>query len=334
MKPIDKRMRADLILLFFFVLTQSLYSSPKFGIVSVPVLDVRAASGTVTISYDYSPLQETQLLYGEPVQIVAESGEWYRIEAPEQQEFSHNNRWQGYPGWVQKSSVHALMKLSPANFVVHRKMTKLFSKPDPTSSYLPLSLGTKVVGRKTMKGGFRQIEGIGRKIYWVPEEDIRSLVSDAGEEDRRRIILQSVRELLGDLYFWGGMSAHIPELENQVTAVDCSGLAHLAYQVAGLSIPRDSYEQYLKARKIKREELRAGDLIFSASKEKPEKVSHVALYVNESSLIEAPKTGETVREIEFEKKYGVPFKDVETGHVIGDRILYFGTYFGSQPNAE
>ena len=133
--------------------------------------------------------------------------------------------------------------------------------------------------------------------------------------------------IAGDLYFWGGRSAKISELSAQVTAVDCSGLVQLAYRVAGMDVPRDSLEQYMKATPVTRDGLKKGDLIFSADKEKPGKVSHVAMFVEDDTLIEAPKTGQTVHKTTFKVKFGTELKDIESGSVVGTRIIYFGTYF-------
>lgn len=304
-----------------------LFAAQKFGIVAIPVADLRTVSGTFATSYDYDQNQETQLLYGEIVDILGESGEWFKVEAIEQPEFSHNNRWQGYPGWVKRDTIVPAKKVLPANFVVRKKYARLFAAPNLQSSYIPLSLGTRINNLAVMNKDFWKIRTVAGKIGWMLREDVRLNTPSLPEEFARKIVIESASEFLGDDYFWGGRSAHIPELKKQITAVDCSGLVNLAYRVAGLDVPRDSYEQFLKAKKIKREELKMGDLIFSASKEHPEKISHVAIFIDEKTLIEAPKTGEVVRKIEFEKKFGVPLDQIQSGQIIGDRVIYFGTYF-------
>lgn len=208
-------------------------------------------------------------------------------------------------------------------------MARLFTKPNTHCPYLPLSMGTKVLCKNVQKNGFWKIKKIDGKTGWILEDEIRLLTPPLPEKFSRKLVVNSAFQLLGDPYFWGGRSAQIPELKNQVTAVDCSGLTHLAYRVAGIEIPRDAYEQYLKARKIKKNELKMGDLIFSASKETPGKVSHVAIFLDPSSILEAPQTGQRVRRIEFEKKYGVPFETFKEDEPLGDRWIYFGTYFES-----
>jgi len=321
-------MRRTLILLFFCLQSPLLHSSSaKWGIVSVPVTDLRTTSSSIPATQEYDPQQESQLLYGEVVKILSSHGDWLKIESLEQREFSHHDHWEGYPGWIVKSAVVPGRKIPKVNFVVKKKVGKLYSAPDPDSAYTPLSLGTKLVGYKKVKRGFRKIKTVEGKRAWIKTSDIRPLKSNLTETQARKTIIEAASEFLGDSYFWGGRSAHIPELKRQVTAVDCSGLSNLAYRATGINIPRDSHEQYLKSRKISREELNTGDLIFSGPKNKPGKISHVAIFIDEKHLIEAPKTGETVRKIEFEKKYGLPIEMVRNEQVVGGRIIYFGTYF-------
>lgn len=289
----------------------------------VSVADVRASSGSIPISLAFDPLQETQLLYGEAVKILAEDGGWYKIEAFEQMEFTHENRWQGYPGWVRKDAVKVVRRILPPNLVVRVKTAWLYNKPRPEDKYkmIPLSMATKVLSTGDEKNGFWEIMTPAGKKAWVPKEHVR-LVVKLPEEFARRLILEAGGQLLGDPYFWGGRSAHMEVLDRlpgslkQVSAVDCSGLTNLAYRVADMEIPRDSHEQFMMAKPVKKEDLKPGDLIFSASKENPDKVTHVAIFVDSMTVLEAPQSGEAVRKIEFSKKYGP------------EAVLRFGTYFG------
>lgn len=322
-------MRFVFILLFFCLHSKVSYPAFKqeWAVVAVPVADVRSTSASLPNAYAYDPQEETQLLYGEIVKIISEQGDWLQIEAVEQPEFSHNNRWQGYPGWIKRDTIVPAKKILPANFVVRKKRARLFSAPNLKSSYLPLSLGTRINNLTVMNKNFWKIRTVAGKIGWMLRDEARLIAPALPEEFARKIVIESASEFLGDDYFWGGRSAHIPELKDQITAVDCSGLVNLAYRVAGMDVPRDSYEQFLKAKKIKREDLKMGDLIFSASKDHPEKISHVAIFIDEKTLIEAPQTGAVVRKIEFEKKFGAPLEQIQSGQIIGDRILYFGTFF-------
>lgn len=300
-------MKFSFTLLFFLFLRSAVYSAPRLGLLNIPVADLRSSSGALPHGLDYDPLEESQILYNEPVEILEESGGWLRVEAPEQKEFTHKNAWQGYPGWILKSAVARADKILPPNLVIKTKTGTLRDKPSPENLGLKLSMGTKLLSEKGKeKNGFWKIRTPESKAAWIKKDEVRLLITPP-EEFARRIIVESGEQLLGDPYFWGGRSAN---------AVDCSGLVNLAYRVAAIEIPRDSHEQYMAAKKIPKEELKPGDLIFSASKEKPEKVTHVAIFVDSTTILEAPKTGKTVRKIEFDKKYGP------------DSVIYFGTFFG------
>ncbi len=67
------------IFLFALLLSQDLSASNPWAIVNGPVADVRSVSGTFASSTAYDPNQETQLLYGEVVKIVARA--WHERRA-------------------------------------------------------------------------------------------------------------------------------------------------------------------------------------------------------------------------------------------------------------
>ena len=80
----------------------------------------------------------------------------------------------------------------------------------------------------------------------------------------------------------------------------------------------------MRAKKIKRADLKPADLIFSAKLDNPQKIVHVMLYAGGENVIEAPNTGLDVRQISFKEKTGVPLSSVESGQALKDRVVYFG----------
>jgi gamma-D-glutamyl-L-lysine dipeptidyl-peptidase len=64
--------------------------------------------------------------------------------------------------------------------------------------------------------------------------------------------LSLARTFIGTPYEWGGLSA---------AGIDCSGLVHLAYRLAGRAVPRDSWQQEGAAAAVPEGEERAGDLV-------------------------------------------------------------------------
>jgi peptidoglycan DL-endopeptidase CwlO len=71
---------------------------------------------------------------------------------------------------------------------------------------------------------------------------------------------------------------------------DCSGLVQAAYKSVGVSLPRLADDQLEVGRKISRSELRPGDLIGYYSP-----TSHIAIYIGNGKIIDAPRPGKTVR---------------------------------------
>ena len=72
---------------------------------------------------------------------------------------------------------------------------------------------------------------------------------------------------------------------------DCSGLVMSAWAAAGISIPRDTYEQWAALPHVSSSDLQPGDLLFYNG------IGHVAMYVGNGMIIDAPTQGEPVREI-------------------------------------
>lgn len=72
---------------------------------------------------------------------------------------------------------------------------------------------------------------------------------------------------------------------------DCSGLVQAAWAAAGVSIPRTTYDQWAALPHIPLSDLQPGDLIYYNGE------SHVAMYVGNGNIVDAPHTGATVEMI-------------------------------------
>jgi peptidoglycan DL-endopeptidase CwlO len=72
---------------------------------------------------------------------------------------------------------------------------------------------------------------------------------------------------------------------------DCSGLVQAAWASAGVSIPRDTYEQWAALPHIPMSQLQPGDLIYFSGE------SHVGMYVGGGYLIDAPLPGQNVEKV-------------------------------------
>ncbi|MDQ8702133.1 NlpC/P60 family protein [Streptomyces sp. LHD-70] len=86
---------------------------------------------------------------------------------------------------------------------------------------------------------------------------------------------------IGKPYVWG---AEGPK------SFDCSGLTSRAWQRAGRDIPRTSQEQWEQLERVPLHRLRPGDLVVYF----PE-ATHVALYLGEGKVVQAPRPGSRVK---------------------------------------
>lgn len=115
----------------------------------------------------------------------------------------------------------------------------------------------------------------------------------AGSSSMRDKIIANAMMQLGTPYSWGGGGASgasrgFAQGANTV-GFDCSSLMMYAFGKAGYSLPRVSWDQLKQGERTSIADLRPGDLVgFHGG-------SHIALYIGDGKIIEAPHTGASVR---------------------------------------
>ena len=299
--------------------------------VAAPVLDLRTIPEPAEPTLEHDPNEETQLLYGEQVLVHEQQGEWVRVEAIEQPEWTHNQQWEGYPGWVTRDGLVADDPQWQPNLVVTDAVALVHTRPhEDQTAFLKLSLGTRLMAVAN-DDGWLQIHLLNGQDGWI-NEDQAEYLSDLEQlslAERREQIIASAQRLVGTPYYWGGRSARIHGYRRPPnTAVDCSGLVNLCYRAAGVDIPRDAHEQLLRARAIPLADAQRGDLIFLADPEDREQITHVMLYLGDGRVIEGPGTGERVRQTDLGQKFGQDWEALASaGQTPTGRRITAGTYF-------
>ena len=86
---------------------------------------------------------------------------------------------------------------------------------------------------------------------------------------------------VGKPYQWGASGPN---------SYDCSGLTLWAWAQAGVSLPHSSGMQYGATQRVSSSDWQPGDLLFFGSP-----IHHVAMYIGNGQLVEAPYTGASVR---------------------------------------
>lgn len=93
------------------------------------------------------------------------------------------------------------------------------------------------------------------------------------------------KQLIGAPYVWGG----------EGPGYDCSGLVTVAFRSVGIYLTHQSQSQYYETSRVSIDALQAGDLVFWSSNGSGSGIYHVAIYLGNNQIIEAPTFGVPVR---------------------------------------
>ena len=127
-------------------------------------------------------------------------------------------------------------------------------------------------------------------------------VDDVAQDARVAAVIAKAAEQVaqGRMYAWGGGTLNGPGKgappDTGVIGFDCSSLVRYAYYQGtnhAITLPRVSQQQYdaTKSNPVSVDDLRPGDLLFWGA---PGRIHHVALYVGNGEMIEAPQSGQRI----------------------------------------
>ncbi|MGH3498736.1 MAG: NlpC/P60 family protein [Nocardioidaceae bacterium] len=222
----------------------------------------------------------TQALLGEPLEVVGEREHWLEVVLPWQPSSSSIH---GYRGWVRSTHVGPAAADSETRVVVVAPSAVLHTDfgPMPVSygTILPLLRADDEVLHVATPAGTAQVRRDDATVRHQPADPL-----DTGW------MLHSARQFLGLRYMWGGTSGW---------GFDCSGLVHLVHRAAGVTLPRDAFDQAAAVPEVPLDDADPGDLYFFA--QPGGRVFHVGFATSgpphdPRRMLHAPETGDLLEE--------------------------------------
>ena len=108
-------------------------------------------------------------------------------------------------------------------------------------------------------------------------------------------LLPIAKNKLGRRYVWGAVGPKV---------FDCSGFTSYVYKKVGYRIPRTSRQQSKYGKRIKRSNLKPGDLIFfDTSRRRKNIINHVGMYIGNNKFIHASSAKKRVIITSLKKKF-------------------------------
>lgn len=249
---------------------------------------VELSSVYMRIAPDYESALETQELMGTVVEITAEQGYWREIISP-----------QPYKAWCTEKG---LTEMDEEQIKAYNEAPKciytglyghIMEKPSIKSRSICDLVGGNILRYAGRKGRWTKVMLPSGKTGWVPTAELKAHKGfrsiRMGEGDSSSIspketenIIAEAEKLVGVPYLWGGMTAK---------GVDCSGLVRISCLMNGILLPRNASQQIRCGDEVDMsslDNLERGDLLFfgtPASEDKPQRITHVGIYLGEGRFI-------------------------------------------------
>lgn len=218
----------------------------------------------------------SQLLLGEPLEVLEVKPGWARVKGAD-----------AYEGWVAaeafraRSAGEAPYAASGRVVRVEALLANVYREPDVTLHapvlIAPYGARLEMLGERK-DGRWLEVKlptGVRAWIQWGDvTEDLKPLGLEAS--------LDLAKRFLGVTYTWGGGSA---------LGLDCSGFTQLVVRSRGILMPRDADQQceWVGVTTVDKEHLRIGDLLFFGSS--LQKITHTGMYLGEGRFIHASTHG-------------------------------------------
>ena len=291
---------------------------------------------------NYAAELGTQALMGTPVKVHRHDNDyWVNIETPD-----------GYKAWVNDMAIVPIDQArldawkASKRVVVTTFYTFFVDAPRPDANHVSDGVWGDIAEYVGKTGAYTEVKLPDGKQAFVPTADVTDLgtwvasrkaviPADAPLSDierARALILETARTFVGVPYLWAGTS---------IKGVDCSGFAKTVYFLNGYMLLRNASQQYKTGEPVDVSEgldnLQPADLVFfgrEATADKPEKITHVAIYMGDGKIIHSSQLVRINSLVEGEPNY-YSRKPIRACRILGNQdcgkgvvsIAKSGVYF-------
>ncbi len=199
----------------------------------------------------------SQLLFGETVEILETKGrQWAQVR------LSDDN----FIGWI---SLNQLEAITPSEWEAYRQSFAFVLDPWCTvmhnDFFLPLCLGARL----PLFDGIRF--QLGDKSFTFSGQAVFPQDIQAGSE----LIIKLARRYLNAPFIWGGRTT---------MGVDSPGLVQVVYRIAGIKLPRESFQQVLHGETVDFvDQAKPGDLAFFENRF--ERINHTGIVLPDGQIL-------------------------------------------------
>lgn len=225
---------------------------------------------------------ETQVLYGQAVNVLQTKGDWVQVAIPDQKSPKHAS---GYPGWMPKQHLTTVYPnyTSCEKMIVKTKSAVLTHDAAGVKPFKTISFNTVLPVVKEEKERYA-VQTPADGVKYVNKNAVKML-NDKMPAPNPDQILATAKQFEGLPYLWAGTSGF---------GFDCSGFTYSVYRQHGISLPRDASVQAVNGAKVLKKDLQPGDLLFFAHNKGKGAVHHVGMYIGNNKMIHAPNPKRSV----------------------------------------
>ena len=226
-------------------------------------------------------LVDSELLYGDIVEVLETSGEYAQVTVIKQ---AYKNEPKGYPGWIFNKDLASIpdgWSEELDQIAVKQPIAKINIIKDNQSSQMDLSIGTILSVLEETTDEYKVLIPAGIGINGKRDAHLLSdLPLNAVDQ-----LINNAKSFLDLRYVWAGTSA---------AGFDCSGFVYTLFRTFNIWLSRDAQEQVFEGEAHSYEEAKPGDLLFFAYQEGYGEVHHVGIYLGEDQMIHSQTPGSKV----------------------------------------